>query len=117
MSIQPDVDLQPFWDPQIVLQNSDAELSFSFFQSNGAVYDLTGATVEVVVKPSRHESDATGTTYSATITSPPTLGQATLTIPAADLSTPGVQWYHVDILGSGGSRIIVNIGPFDIQAA
>jgi hypothetical protein len=114
--ILPDVNLIPFWQELFVLQNSDANLTFTLTQPDGVTpYNLTGYSVNVVVKPSRYLPDNTGVTYSATVATP-TSGIATLVIPAANLGTVGAQWYHVDIVGSGSSKVTATIGPFNVQA-
>lgn len=106
-SFSPDPDVSAQWQDLIVFLNKDADLTIAVIdpttitQSNpqGNPYNLTGLSVNFIVKPTREDPDNEGATYVCTITNP-TGGIATVTLTAADNNTVGVQWYRVDVVGS-----------------
>lgn len=100
MPFNPDTDLSVQWEDLIVFQNKDADLIIVILAPGSTTpYNLTGLTVTFTRKPSRDVPDATGKTYTCLVTSPIT-GIATVTLPAADNTLPGVTWYRVDLTGA-----------------
>jgi hypothetical protein len=101
-----------------LLQNNDEQLVFSI--SNGQVpLSLTGYTLAFYLKASAAQGDATAYTNTPSITSS-FLGQFTVTIPRAQLTTatlPGTPlFYHVDgtITGLTSTLVFGNIAVLAI---
>lgn len=85
-------------------QNNDEAINLAI-TSSGAVWDLTGATVEVVIKPTAATLDTDPAAINATvaITDPPN-GLATATITAAQLAAAGRWYWHCDVIATDGER-------------
>jgi hypothetical protein len=114
VSIQPDEDISQFWSPQVIFTSGDANFSFAFMDGT-EVYNLTGCDVIMTIKGSRFAPDSSGTQFTATITDPPTLGEAMLTIPQDEIPNPQVMWYRVDIT-SGEHIVPANFGPLTVMS-
>lgn len=100
MPFSPDTSVAAQWEDLTLYQNADADLTITLTDPvTGTAYNLTGLTVTLIRKANRDAPDATGTTYTCTVSSP-TSGVATVRIPAADNSTVGVSWYRVNLTGS-----------------
>lgn len=116
MSLQPELDLVGLWFPLEAVIGSDSVYTLTITQPGTTLpYDLTGATVSMVIKPSRYAPDIQGTTYTATVANP-TSGIAVFAIPASNFVAPGVVWYRAWIT-AGASEKVVNLGPLTVQAA
>lgn len=108
MAFGPDPSVAAQWEDLTIYQNHDADLLISLIDPTtitlqnplGNAYNLTGLTVSLVRKATRDTADAQGKTYTCTIQGSPTAGNATVTLPAADNSLAGVDWYRVDLIGS-----------------
>jgi hypothetical protein len=100
MSFTPDSNVATQWQDLTIYQSKDADLTLTLTDpTTGLPYNLTGLTVNLVVKPNRDTPDSGGTTYVCTVSSP-TSGIATVTLPAASHPTAGVSWYRVDLVGT-----------------
>lgn len=107
MAFSPDASIAIQWQDLTVYLNKDADLTLTLTDPtttsqanpNGLPYNLTGLTVNLIRKASRDAPDATGKSYTCTVTSP-TTGVATVTLPAADNAATGVDWYRVDLAGT-----------------
>jgi hypothetical protein len=85
-------------------QNNDEAINLAI-TSAGAAQDLTGATVEVVVKPRASAADTDPAAISASVTiTDPLNGLATATITAAQLATAGRWYWHCDVIARDGER-------------
>lgn len=103
-----------------VVEGNDPLLHFKFTDKvfeNGALrekaYDLTGATIEFILKPDRMDAD-TAPAGDWAILLPAVNGLADLQLDNADLGTPGTQWYRVDIIKSGNRRTF-GYGAFVVE--
>lgn len=81
---------------------------------NSAVFDLTGAVVEVYIKTSADQTDQDGAllstdTAGVTVTDAPN-GAAVLEVPAAQNVTPGQRVFRVDVIDSAGKRKTAGTG-------
>lgn len=79
-------------------------------------YNLTGLSLEFVVKASATAADGTGTTYTPSVTDA-TAGLATLTIPGSGNAAPGTFWYRLDVVDSGSNHVTAVQGPYVVTAA
>lgn len=82
---------------------------------DGAVYDLTGATLNAYFKATPGTADDDPgvtllTTGDGIEVTEAAAGQATITVPAAALATAGHRWYRVDVVAAGATRTCV-YGP------
>ena len=104
--------------PLLALQNNDTAYYFKI-TFNGAILDLTPYTVKAYQKASQTALDSSGITYQVgsgiTVTSAP-LGQVKLIVPHANVTAPGVQWWHLDLIDVASSVFTVFYGPFTIKA-
>lgn len=108
MVFSPDTSIAVQWQDLTVYLSKDADLTLTLTDPttasqtnpNGLPYNLTGLTVNFIRKASRDVPDATGKTYACTVQGSPTNGVATVTLPAADNSATGVDWYRVDLVGT-----------------
>ena len=108
MPFNPDIAIAPQWQDLTIYQFKDADLTLTLTDPttvsqqnpNGLPYNLSGLTVNLIVKPNRDASESAGTVYTCTVQSPATNGIATVRIPAANNSVPGVYWYRVDLVGT-----------------
>lgn len=108
MSFSADTNIANQWEDLTIYVGKDADLVITLTNPltvtqanpNGLPYDLTGLSVNFVRKSNRYVSDATGITYTCSIQSPPTLGVASVSLPASDNMIPGVMWYRVDLVGT-----------------
>lgn len=89
----------------IVLGQNNDEVVNLTITSAGVAWDLTGATVEVVVKPlaATPDSDPAAIHAAVTITDPVN-GLATAGITAAQLAAAGRWYWHADVIDAGGDR-------------
>ncbi len=88
-------------------QGNDELPDLTLTKSDGTPYNLTGATVEMFIKPSAVTSDSDSrvlklstATGEITVTDA-TGGLATVDIAAAGLAIPIARYYRVDIIASG----------------
>lgn len=99
MPFNADQDLIDQWEDLIIFANADADLTITITNPDGSgPYNLTGLTVTFTRKPNRDAADATGKSYTCTVTAPLT-GIATVRLPAVDNAVPGVTWYRVTLSG------------------
>lgn len=104
----------------VVYENNDEELDLVVTTlDDGAAYDLTGATLELVIKPSADtpdDDDGTVVLSSAdgdiTITDP-AAGTATVTVDRSHLAVPGTRAWRVDVVRPGSRRTAM-YGPLHI---
>lgn len=91
--------------PLTALVNNDTAYYFNI-TFNGKPLALTSYTIKAYQKASATATDASGVTYTVgagiTVINSP-LGQVKLIIPHANVTTPGTQWWHLDLIdGAGG---------------
>jgi hypothetical protein len=99
MTFIPDAELAPFWEDLGLPVNHDADVTITLLNpTTGDPYDLTGLTVNFYIKPGRTVPDSAGTMYECTVVGPPTNGIATVNIPEASITVPGIVWYRVDLV-------------------
>lgn len=101
------------------LQNNDTAyyLDVTF---NGKPLDLTPYTIRAYQKASATVSDGSGITYqvgSGITVINMALGKLKLVVPHANATTPGTQWWRLDIIDSGGAVYTVFYGTLTIKAA
>lgn len=100
-----------------VIQNNQVTLSLQVLKPPTLQpYDLTGLTLEFVLKASATATDASGTTITPTVTDA-TQGQATVTIAGTSNATGGTLWYRLDVIDGSGNHVTAIEGPYVIQAA
>jgi hypothetical protein len=84
--------------------NNDEDINLEI-TSAGAVWDLTGATVEVIVKPTAATLDSAPAAIHAQVTiTDPANGLATAAITAVQLAAAGRWYWHCDVIGADGER-------------
>jgi hypothetical protein len=85
-------------------QNNDEVINLAI-TSSGTAWDLTGATVVVVVKPlaSTPDGDPAAIHAEVTIVDPPN-GLAVAAITADQLAAAGRWYWHADVIGGDGER-------------
>lgn len=106
--------------PLSVVVNNDISWNFQV-TTDGVPQDLTSFVVKTVVKAKNSTADTaalhTYTSPSAALTvTSPTQGLVTWAVPHADLSTPGIFWWRMDIV-SGSIQYTVFDGPLTVLAA
>lgn len=79
---------------------------------DGSAYDLTGATVEVYIKPTAATSDTDLSVSKLTIGGGITVldvpgGRVRVTVPSGVLTDPGLHWYRVDVVAALARRTAV----------
>lgn len=101
-----------------VFEKNDTTLDIALTTAAGAAYDLTGATIEMIVKTSPQVADAsalkTYSTTAATITvATPSSGELSVLCDADDtqMQTPGRYSYRIDVIVSS-RRQTVMFGDF-----
>lgn len=102
-------------------QNNIAELSFDVTLPQVATYppepyNLTGLSLEFVIKPSASSADSAGTTYVPAVTDA-AQGLATLTIPGSGNANAGTFWYRLDVVDSGSNHVTAVQGNYVVTAA
>jgi hypothetical protein len=104
--------------PLTVLVGNDTNFYFDI-TFNGAILPLTLYTPKVIQKATAAALDSSGTTYGVgtglTVVSAP-LGQLKLTIPHANVGSPGVQWWRMDLVDGASDVFTVFYGPLTIKA-
>lgn len=102
-----------------VVENNDVVFTLNLTY-NSAPFNLTGYTVDLVLKASETATDGSGITFTTgsglTVTSTQ-FGQVQWTFPHADDATPGTQWWRIDAIDGSGDRTTFIMGNFTIQAA
>lgn len=82
---------------------------------NAAAIDLTGLSVEFIIKAKAADLDASGTILTSAagdiVLTSPTSGVCEVNIPADVLAAPGKQFYRADVLDAG-KRHTVLYGDF-----
>ena len=103
-----------------VSQANDETLTGTVRDEDGAPLDLTGVTVEMLLKPTAEtaDDDASVTVLSTATgeitVSAPLTGAYSVAIPDTALTVAGTQWYRVDAVG-GSSRKTVIYGPLKVR--
>lgn len=104
--------------PLLALQNNDSAFYFNI-TFNGNPLPLAPYTVKAYQKASSSASDASGITYTVgsglTIINAP-LGQVKLIIPHGNVTTAGIQWWHLDLIDASAGVYTVFYGPLTIKA-
>lgn len=97
-----------------VIENNDTPVHFTLTR-DGVAVDLSSATVEFHHKASRDDADGTPYTVASgevEITDAAG-GEVTVTLDAADFSTPFPRWYHLDVV-EGGDRLTYAYGTIKV---
>lgn len=103
-----------------VSQGNDETLNGTVLDDDGAPLDLTGVTLEMLLKPSAETADddpavTTLTTTAGDITvSAPLTGAYSVAIPDTALTEAGIRWYRVDAV-QGTSRKTIVYGPLKVR--
>lgn len=86
--------------------------------SGGSAYNLTGVTLNMVIKASAAATDASGTTLSTTTGEISVVSAAggtfSVTVPSTSVATAGQTWYRVDAVSGGNTRTVI-YGPLTVQ--
>lgn len=109
--------------PLILVVNSDPVVNITVTQ-NGAPFDLTGATLDLIVKDSPSTADAAarftlksyGPAPAILITNPATTGQATADFTGLLNGLVSGLWYRLQVT-KGGRRLPAAYGPLEIMSA
>ena len=99
-----------------VIQSNQAVLSGQVSDVNGRPLPLTGLTLSFVLKASETATDASGSTFTPTITSA-ARGEWSLTIPGSDFATAGTLWYRLDVVDGSSNHITAALGSVSVKAA
>jgi hypothetical protein len=106
------------YKPLLALANNDNTFKMSV-TLNGAILPLTNYTPKAYQKAQASSLDSSGTLYQVgsglTIVNS-ALGQINLTIPHGNVTTPGTQWWHLDLVDGSGNVSTVFYGPLTIKA-
>ncbi|WUI02096.1 hypothetical protein OHR68_09900 [Spirillospora sp. NBC_00431] len=102
-----------------VSQANDETLNGTVLDDEGAPLDLTGVTLEMLLKPTAETDDADPSvvklsTGSGITVSAPLTGAYSVAIPDTALTEAGVRWYRVDAV-QGTSRKTVVYGPLKVR--
>lgn len=104
--------------PLLALTNNDATYKLNVML-NQKPLNLAGYTIKAYLKATAATPDASAITYTVgsgiTVTNS-VLGQLTLTIPHTNLTTPGVQWWRLDLTDGSGLVSSVFYGPLTIKS-
>ncbi|MFE3461385.1 hypothetical protein ACFXKD_27895 [Nocardiopsis aegyptia] len=104
----------------ILREGNDETLSLTVAEEDGGgPHDLTGATLELLIKTSEDAADSdpstvllSSTTSDITINSP-AAGTATATIDRTHLQQPGTRFWRLDVVRPGTRRTAI-YGPLSI---
>lgn len=96
----------------VLNERNDETINLTLLQPDGITpYDLTSAEVDFYIKPSAASEDTdidviklSTTGGGVVVTSPPTAGLATVTIPTVDLQTPATRFWRVDVIAGGQKK-------------
>jgi hypothetical protein len=104
--------------PLLALVNNDTTFKFTL-KLNGSPLSLSTYTLKAYQKASATAADNTGTLYQVgtglTIVNS-ALGQVNLTIPHANVPTPGTQWWRLDLVDGTGAVNTALYGPLTVKA-
>jgi hypothetical protein len=102
----------------LALQNNDNIYNLSV-TLNGAPLSLTGYTLKFYQKASDKATDASAITYlvgSGITVVNSALGQIRWTIPHANITAPGQQWWRLDLTDTNSAIHTAFYGPLVIKA-
>jgi hypothetical protein len=103
-----------------VNQSNDETLTGTVLDEQGAPLNLTGVTLEMLLKPSEAtpDDDASVTVLSTTgggiTVNAPLTGAYSVAIPDTALTEAGIRWYRVDAV-QGTSRKTIVYGPLKVR--
>lgn len=104
--------------PLLALTNNDTSFNLNV-TFNQKPLSLTGYTIKAYQKATAATPDGSGILYQVgsglTIVNA-SLGQLKLVIPHANVLTPGVQWWRLDLIDAGGLISTVFYGPLTIKS-
>lgn len=104
------------WIDWSVVQGNKAVLTGQVTDINGNPLNLTGFTLQLIIKPTETSADNTGTTYVPTITTA-ALGKWSLTIAGSNFAAASKSWYRMDVVDGGGGIVTANLGNVSVMAA
>lgn len=102
-----------FWE------RNDEEMTLTITRG-GSVWDLTGATVEVYIKPTADTPDDEALLLTSdvvgeiTITDAPN-GVAKVNVSSANNASPGSRFWKADVVDSGGKRKTAGTGSINTK--
>ena len=82
----------------------------------GEPFSLAAFSLSMVVKASASATDASGTTYTPSITSA-TAGMASLTIPGSGNAAAGTFWYRLDVVDGSSNHVTAAQGNYQVTQA
>jgi hypothetical protein len=91
---------------QLTLRERNDEQVYLAVTKDGAAYDLTGATIELILKSAVSDADSTGTTLSTTtgdiVITNAAGGLATANVSSTVTTTPVKNWtFRLDVIVAG----------------
>lgn len=107
-----------YW-PLSALQNNDANFYITVTLNNETL-NLTNFVPKVYQKATQNTPDGSATVYqvgSGLTWITQTLGKLKLTLPHANLTTAGAQWWRLDLTDTSGNVFTALYGPLTIKAA
>lgn len=106
------------WQDLGAEQNNDVTFHLALTY-NGAPFDPTGHTLNLILKPSETALDSAGTTFTAsnglTIVNA-ALGKVDWDLPHSSTGTPGQQWWRIDAIDGSSNRMTMMMGNLTVQA-
>lgn len=84
--------------------------------TEGGWYDAAGHAARLVIKASRYDADATGTTIVGSLAGDTDVGfTATFVVPTGVTATAGARWMHAWVTPSGGDPQTIRYCPLIVD--